>query len=202
MFKGNNYQHWVLVISGSGSNPANYTIHDPGPLRGQNHKLSDYSSWRFTWLSVYDGQGPCNLGEPPVVPDVPAASHPQPVLAAVQPDALPDNEWIDTAEAVDLTPSSTVTGSVVFYERTALTMTLQLTATSSAAEIVDMLIWTDTMTRAAWQPFSTFAYVPESNEIYVRFRDLYGNISPIVSEVPYTSSPIVAFDIYLPLIWR
>jgi len=56
--------HYVVVVSGSGSDPANYTVHDPWDA--QVRSLADFSDWSFLGLSVYDGEPWC--GWPPDPP--------------------------------------------------------------------------------------------------------------------------------------
>ena len=50
--------HYVVVVSGSGSDPADYTVHDPWDA--QVRSLADFSAWSFESLSIYDGEPWCN----------------------------------------------------------------------------------------------------------------------------------------------
>ena len=58
------YSHYVLVVAGSGSDPAGYTVHDPWDARVRN--LADFSAWSFEWLVIYGGEPWC--GWPPDAP--------------------------------------------------------------------------------------------------------------------------------------
>ena len=65
------YPHYVLVVSGSGSDPAGYTVHDPWDA--QVRSLADFSDWSLELLIVYGGEPWCGWPpEPPVLLD-PAA---------------------------------------------------------------------------------------------------------------------------------
>ena len=84
-------------------------------------------------------------------------------------------------------------------------MTVQLTATSKAASVVEMLLWTDSMTETSWQPFCTKAKLSASELIYARFRDTADNVSSTAEETRFPvcgppSSP--QWETYLPLILR
>jgi hypothetical protein len=203
MHKGIN-THWVVVLSGNGSDPANYTIHDPWPIYGANMKLDVYSSrgWNFDWLSVYAGQPACKSIAAATTGQV--ALHPQPVIAATNPEVVAQGIALTVAEAQDITASSVITGSAWLYRMTAVTMTVQLTATTEAGDVTEMLVWTDSMTQTIWQPFSSFVYLPISDQIYARFRDASDNVSEMASDTlhPVTSPPTAPFETFLPLILR
>lgn len=197
MHKGNN-THWVVVISGSGTNPANYVIHDPWPVNGANMHLNSYSAWSFDSIAVYAGDTACQHLAGEVVENM--------GKEAVAISSLKDN-WagsqsvITTDEALNLRASGTVTGTVDLYRMTAVTMTLQLSASESATE---MLIWTDETTQASWQPLAEFVYLPVGETIYARFRDGAGNMSDLDSDTryPVSSPPIELHHIYLPVVVR
>jgi len=196
MHKGIN-THWVVVLSGSGSNPASYIIHDPWPISGSDMRLDVYSSrgWYFDWLSVYAGQPACG--------SLPAATA-NLVGAPASHEIATQQTILAMSEAQEIAISSTITGSVRLYRMTAVTMTLQLTATSESGDITEMLIWTDSMSQTIWQPFSAFAYLPISDEIYARFRDTADNTSEMVSDTlhPVASPPTAPFEAFLPLILK
>jgi hypothetical protein len=61
-------------------------------------------------------------------------------------------------------------------------MTVQLTATSSAGNVTDMLVWTDTITNTTWQPYTSYIWLPVSDWVYARFRDALGNVSEAYSD--------------------
>lgn len=203
MHRGDN-THWVVVLTGNGDDPAGYTIHDPWPINGAAIKLSAWSSggWEFDWLAIYTGQPISSssartyaTGVEPV--DVEAVQLRKPGSdARAQPLTIP--------EAYDLDANSSVTGTVMLYRMTDVTMTLQLTAESEVSSVEEMLIWTDSMTQTTWQPFSTYASIPASEEIYARFRDGSDNVSPTVEDTlyPVNSPPTAPFELFLPLILR
>ena len=203
MHKGAN-THWVVVLSGSGSDPANYTIHDPWPINGADMKLNAYSSrgWYFDWLAVYTGQSAGQTLAAATANQV--ALHPQPVVAATDPKRASQQTTLTVAEAQCLAASSVITGSAWLYRMTDVTMTVQLTADSEAGSVTEMLIWTDSMTQTTWQTFSTFVYLPVSDEIYARFRDAFDNVSETEGDTlyPVASPPTAPFEIFLPLILR
>jgi hypothetical protein len=196
------HTHWVVVLSGSGDNPANYTIHDPWPINGANMKLNAYNSWYLDWLAIYAGQPACgNLTT--VATDL-SVFHPQPVIAATNPETVTPDTALSIAEAQSLTASPIITGSVWLYRMTDVTMTLQLVADSEAGLIAEMLIWTDAMTQTTWQPFSTFTSLPVSSEIYARFRDASDHISETRSDTLYpVASPTTApFEVFLSVVLK
>jgi hypothetical protein len=58
--------HYVVVVSGSGSDPAGYTVHDPWDA--QVRSLADFSAWSFERLSIYGGEPWCGWPpEPPIL---------------------------------------------------------------------------------------------------------------------------------------
>lgn len=202
MSRGNE-THWVLVVSGSGSSRANYRIHDPWPLNGANTSLNVFSNWSLNYITVYNdiGNRGCNLvlGEEPAAPP----SLPQPVMAALDLGSVAENERIPVEAIGELAASSAVTGTVYLYQVTDNgTMILQLDAESSAGSVTDMLIWTDDMTQASWQPYAPFAYLPTSEVFYVRFRDDQGNASGVTDDTLYppNSPPFEPFEVFLPAV--
>lgn len=195
---GQKHTHWVVVLSGSGSSRGNYTIHDPGVRNGAYMRLSAYNAWTLDWISVYRGTPPCG-GVKIVTPDLP---HVDPLLPATDPAAIPAEDLLPIAEAQTLATSSVFTGSIEPYRMTDVTMTVALTASSPAGEIIEMLVWTDSMTQTAWQPFQYLVYLPVSEQMYVIFRDSAGNISNMASTTlfPQYSPGDTPFEIYFPLI--
>lgn len=109
---------------------------------------------------------------------------------------------ISTQLASTLQGSPVVTGTVTLYARTEITMTVQLTASSTEGEIVEMLVWTDSMPNATWQPYAAHVYLPVSEEIYARFRDSNGNISTKVRDTlyPRAAESLGINQMYLPLL--
>jgi hypothetical protein len=173
--------HWVVVISGQGSDPANYSIHDPWFLGGENMKLSARTrTYDLDQLSVYSGQPSCSSTSSITLR--PRAVS-QPILPA---------------------SSSIVTGTALIYSITEVTMTVQLIAQSSAGNITEMLVWTDEITNPTWQPFSTLIELPVSDHVYAHFRDEFGNESGQTSDTiyPINTPPNPLFDIFLPIILK
>jgi hypothetical protein len=202
--------HWVVAIKGSGSRTANYTIHDPWPTNGANIKLSAYNNWWLDWIAVYKGQ-PCGGRQTAAAVDAAAQTTfaPEPVLAAVHPELVAPQARVPVAKAEGLSrapsgglaTSSVITGSAWLYRMTEMTMTVQLIADGATENVTEMLVWTDSMTQTAWQPFSTFVYLPVSDEIYARFRTESGDTSEVASDTLYpVGSPADApFEVFLPL---
>ncbi len=196
------YTHWVVVLNGSGSSRANYTIHDPWPVHGANMKLNAYNAWSLDRLAVYDGDPDC--GSLTTVTTEPVSFHPQPVVTVTNIEAAAQCKTLTVADARSLASSSVVTGSAWLYRMTDVTMTVQLIADSEAGNVTEMLVWTDSMTETTWQPFATFVYLPVSDEIYARFRDEAENISATGADTLYPDgSPADApFEVFLPLVFR
>ncbi len=158
--------HWVVVLSGQGSSPVDYTIHDPLFLGGANTKLDARSpGYDFDWISVYNGTP---------APNVPRA-----------------NSRTISPESSALVPNTIVNGTAMVYSITAETMTVQLIAQSTASDISEMMIWTDANPDSTWQPFSSLVTLPVSDNVYARFRDKMGNESETTSDSihPISSPP-------------
>ena len=192
--------HWVLVVGGQGTDPANYTIWDPWFECGQNMRLNSRSdTWDFIGMAVYDGTPTCSFST-----EVPLCAR------SVSPVGLPSgvNATIvkqNMATHVDLTASSSVSGTAVLYRATNITMTVHLTAQSSVGNVTDMVIWSDTISNTIWQPFAPYVWLPLSDFVYAQFRDTMGNISAVASDTPNPSAPPVAPDpdrVHLPFVTR
>jgi hypothetical protein len=173
--------HWVVVVSGQGSDPANYLIHDPWFVGGANMKLSTRTrSYDLEWLSVYNGQ---------------------PLCSSMSSEALPTGI---TSQTLLPKSSSIVTGTALIYSMTEITMTVQLIAQSNAGNITELLVWTDELTNPTWQPFSTVIELPVSDYVYARFRDEFGNESEQTSDsiYPINTPHNQLLNILLPLIFN
>ncbi|RLC77951.1 MAG: hypothetical protein DRJ03_10755 [Chloroflexi bacterium] len=193
------HDHFVLVLSGSGSNPANYTIHDPGVIQGANMRLDAYTSksWKLKNLYLYGGQPASNIV---IAENSISISKALDFADAIQ--KVPPQSLVSVLETRQLSASSVVTGSVETYRMTAVTMTVQLTADSTAGNITEMLIWTDSMSSTTWLPYTTLVELPASEEIYVRFKDESQNISPSAFGTLFTQSGPSSFDVFLPMILK
>lgn len=192
--------HWVLVVGGQGTEPANYTIWDPWFKCGENMRLNSRSEkWDFVGMAVYDGTPTCGFST-----EVPSCA------LSISPVGLPSGANAIIAEenrATSVAPpaSSNISGTVILYRATNVTMTVQLSAQSSGGNISDMLIWSDTISNTTWQPFAPYVWLPLSNFVYAQFRDDQGNISAILSDTPNPSAPPAGLNphrVYLPLATR
>lgn len=197
MHRGYN-THWVVVISGSSTNPADYVIHDPWPINGANMRLNSYNSWYFDWIAVYSGDTACQnlMGEVIVdeskgstVADLTVSTNSQSGLSATE------------TEVFNLSAYGTVTGTIELYRMTDVTMTLQIDASENATE---MLVWTDNMPQTNWQPITEFVYIPVGEEIFAYFRDASGTVSEIDTDTRYpsTTPPFEPHLIFLPTVLR
>lgn len=192
--------HWVLVVGGQGTDPANYTIWDPWFECGQNMRLNSRSdTWDFVGMAVYDGTPTCGFST-----EVPLCAW------SVAPVGLPPGPSTTASEqdmvrSKNLIESSNVSGTAVLYRTTNITMTVHLTAQSSVGNVTEMLIWSDKISNTVWQPFAPYVWLPLSDFVYAQFRDEMGNVSAVVLDTPNPSAPPVAPDpkrIYLPLVMR
>lgn len=188
--------HWVVVISGQGTDPEYYLMHDPWYKCGANIPLATRSQdWQFVWMSIYEGEIPCGSLSTIVPPCVNRGANPQPVRFGSSENS--------TYSRLNVSSSSVISGEVWVYTRTALTMTVEITATSSVGNIAEMLIWTDTLSNTTWQPFTPFVWLPTSEYVYARFRDNLGNVTEAYSDTINPVGPTNApFEIFLPVIKR
>jgi hypothetical protein len=174
--------HWIVVVSGQGSDAANYTVHDPWFLGGANMKLSTrLQKYDFVRLSVYNGQPSCSGS-------LSATFYPNKIAPA----------------PIRLAPSSVVSGTALIYSMTEVTMTVQLIAHSTAGNVTDMLVWTDDTPNSTWQPFATLISLPVSDNVNARFRDEFGNVSDTQSDTVYpVYTPVnPPINLFLPMIVR
>ncbi len=196
---GAKHTHWVVVFKGSGNQARNYAINDPWPLNGAGMRLNAYNAWTLHSMVVYTGTPRCQITAAAARP--PAELPPQSI-------STPANHGqkvpLTVSEARSLVASAVVSGSAWLYRMTEMTMTVQLIGASTADNVTEMVIWTDAMTETTWQPFATFAVLPRSDEIHVRFSDASGNISPEVMATSYpdASPAAMPFEVCLPLVLR
>ncbi|MBD3216364.1 MAG: hypothetical protein GF311_27370 [Candidatus Lokiarchaeota archaeon] len=103
----------------------------------------------------------------------------------------------------DLSSTQPVTGSIVPYRNTELTMTLELEAQSLEGDVEELLIWTDSISNTIWQPFTEYVALPLSEEYFVQFRDDADSVSDVITAYsdPLASPPELRV-IFLPLILR
>lgn len=177
--------HFVVVVSGKGSNPQDYVVNDPNFKAGQNMRLSDT-------LASLPKSKPDGIRVVVLTQQTPLAP------AAVEANDIP--------ERVQLTAAETVTGTVSLYRGESTGIVLQLSAASAAASVTDVQITSEVVPEADWQPMTTWVLVPPAGSIQVRFRDALGNVSgPILTGLPAAASDVIDTpqpNIYLPGVWR
>ena len=163
----NGCHHFVVALSGSGGDPRNYLVNDPGVLDGRRVRLSQVLvAWKYqvTGMRLY-------IAGPKGQPAGPASS----ISAMSTEDGLPVHS------SPTLAATEIVTGSTTLYRYTETSMTMEMSAVSSAGPVTEMRIWTDTTPSDTWQPFAPYVELPLSNWVYVQFRDQAGNVSGVVS---------------------
>ncbi len=176
------YLHFIVVLGGSGSDPKNYTVNDPGMKGGGGIKLSQtLAAFKMTPSSMrlYSGTPAFKTADIQLAAPLPPLVSPQPLAGEI------------------------ITGTVVLYRSTETDMTLELAAQSTAGAITEMKVWTDQTANDVWQPFTSYVAIPLGNEYYAQFRDAAGNTSAIVKVgIPVAPASIQAdlSSIYLPLI--
>jgi hypothetical protein len=209
MLKNENAQHWVLVLSGSGTNPYNYTIHDPGYLAGSYDNLGTYySNWYLNALVVYDGQPGCwettgdqRAAKIPITP----ISVDQTAYAAGCSSLSGAHSDLASNSVPTLTTSGVVTGNIYLYSREESTLTVKLEAHSSEGMMTEMLLWTDTISNTTWSPYVSYASLPASDVIYIRYRNQSGSMSDVYSAtLPGVGGgpPSSIFTVYLPVVFK
>jgi hypothetical protein len=168
------YSHFVVVVKGSGTNPANYIVNDPGVKGGERQTLS-------RTLALFPGYLPHSLRLYSGTPAYSAAT-------AFTDVPLP-------LESPSPSANEPVTGAIELYRNTETEMVLELAAQSSAGTVTDMLIWTDKHPSNIWQPFAPYVSVPLDGVYYAQFRDSTGKLSAIVK----VSTPSAPWDIQQPM---
>jgi hypothetical protein len=179
--------HFIVVLGGSGSNPRNYIVNDPGLVNGARTTLSNS-------LAIFKGYSPSSMRLYTGTPAVTIAEE-QESLVEVPPrlnSPQPSND-------------EPVTGAIALYRNTETEMVLQLAAQSSAGEVTEMRVWTDQHSSEGWQSFASFVSVPLDTKYYVQYRDAAGNTSSEISvEIPSAPDTIQKNiqKVYLPLLAR
>jgi hypothetical protein len=178
--------HYVLAISGHGTDAGGYLVDDPAPLSGGNTNLGTLTreGWVPDQLVVYSGVPACST----------VAGRPTEVRKPAQPP----------------TPSSpnTVDGSVWLWHANETSLVVQVAASSSAGQVTEMQVWTDSHPSSGWSPFSEFTWVmwEPGDSIHAVFRDEAGNVSnqADASLYPVVTEPIAQqwLHLYLPAIVR
>ncbi len=186
--------HWVLVVSGSGSQASNYVVNDPWPLNGVSTPLTAQVNlgYSFDWIAVYNGPVSCGSAAPAA--RQPALNPPQ-FLAAFDPEAAGQGDGlISIQDASRLGASGTISGTAMLYQMTGMTMTLRLEAAGAGGPAKEMMLWTDKMTTTNWQDFSTYVALPLSEYIFVRFKDAQGNISEVIATTSFPTAFVPTDD--------
>jgi hypothetical protein len=201
MRKGSN-THFVVAISGSGSNGANYTINDPGHKGGQGTKLSAFSNngWSLETISIYRSTQSKLVIEHPNMSQLGSTLSDQGLAAEKQPDQTYDQPAHLPDQEIAQTNSS---NQASIYRLDTNSMILELTKGGSKPA-THMLIWSDTFSNTIWQEFSAYVQIPNSNKVFVRFRDAQGGMSDTISlsRDPVASPPAdqSSIKIFLPRI--
>jgi hypothetical protein len=179
--------HFIVVIGGSGSDPSNYRVNDPGIKGGSTNNLKNtlalwYKAAQLTPARLFLYKG-TNLA----------------TTATIQSANVPD---LDAPQPL---ANEVVSGVAEIYANTDAGIVLELATQSSASTVTDMRIWTDQHPDDIWQPFSPYVQVPLDGKFYVQFRDTVGNMSAIIeSNYPVAPSTIQQdiLQVSLPLIVR
>lgn len=179
--------HFIVVLSGSGTNPRNYIVNDPGVRNGARTTLASS-------LAIFKGYTPSGMriytGTPARLADVDGAQ------VAEAPPAL---------AAPQLAAGEVITGSLEIYRNTETEVFLELAATSSAGAVTEMRVMTDQQPSDAWQPVGQYVSVPMGEVFSVQFRDAAGNTSSVITTAaPSAPDSIVqpSVEVYLPLLMR
>lgn len=200
--KGNrNDTHWVVILSGNGSNPANYKIHDPLFTGGNDVSLlTRVQDYDFDSLVVYGGQ-PAYLGS--------LVSETNDDTLDLEPISSSSVQQADSAfqpqlDFIGATSSSIISGTILIYRLSEATLTIQLISDSSEGNITEMQLWTDSYPASEWQPIATLISLPLSETVYARFRDEIGNESVVYSDsiFPQYSPPPNLLNVFLPAVLR
>jgi hypothetical protein len=193
-----NDTHWVVVVSGYGSDPRNYRIHDPWFVDGANMLLSTRTTdYDLTGMAVYARQQMDQPGDALVggVDDDAAA-------------AIPKSDAYETAGSYSverLANTIPVSGTILVRSMTEVTMTVQLIAESSQGNVEEMLVWTDAEPNGLWEPLQTALTLTVADVVYVRYRDDLGEMSATYSDTifPFPApSDAGDRDLFLPAIQR
>jgi hypothetical protein len=182
---GQGWMHFIVVISGSGGNPANYIVNDPGVKAGGRTTLS-------RTMAIFKGYNPAGLRLYTGTPALTTAAE----LASAEPTRL---------ESPLPSANEPVTGTMVLYRNTETEMVLELAAQSSGSTVTEMRVWTEQNPSDVWQPLADFVSAPLDSTYYVQFRDSNGQESAVISAgVPVVDEAIDRTDerLYLPLVVR
>jgi hypothetical protein len=193
--------HWIVVLSGSGSDPANYLIHDPAFTGGANMRLNSRSAeWGFEYIAVYSGTPLCTAEAVASNELDPLALSPKPLELTLGTGVV--EQATDPAN-VNIAATSVISGAVWVYRMTNLTMTIELTADATVGHVTEALIWSDTISNTTWQAFTPYIYMPVSDYVYAMYRNEFEDQTEVYSHTINPSGPPDPVDpkrIYLPII--
>lgn len=198
--KGQTYTHFVVVVSGSGDDPNDYVINDPGFREGAKMRLSYYTSRRWSLGDFHR-----YVGTRPTCPATTAVPEPTTAVSEVS-----GSGEIYTGGTPATTPhaflSATVTGSAAVLTMDERTYTLELVAQSDGGPITEMRLSSDTKPNMDWQPFTPYVVMEAGDSVTVEFKDASGNVSAPITVNPhmFQVEPLAIEDypVYLPMIRR
>jgi hypothetical protein len=164
--------HFMPILSGSGSNPANYFVHESGMLGGQNVSLSKRVNSGYKPAKLYMFSGP----KPSEVLSISEISN--------QAQNLSEDHRLTDADKFDTLSISSVNGVVRSYRVDDLTMVVSVTLTGTVHP-AEMRLWSDTSPDNLWIPFGHLIRMPIDDVVYVQLRDANGQLSEVFSTTLY-----------------
>lgn len=178
-------EHWVVVVSGSGSDPSKYYINDPAYIGGKNMRLSFYTTrgWRLSYMYSYIRR--TNLTSLVENPYVSPRKIDYPLMEEIK-----INETI---------------APIMIYSADSMTMIVELDKTNVLPNAMQMGIYTDLNKGYSWQPYSQFIKIYTTKSISVVFRANDGSTAgPFIAYLYPEASPFTTeeYDQFLPLIGR
>lgn len=195
-----NQTHFVLVVSGSGTDPNNYQIHDPAYLCGANINLCEiYDAWDFNWIIIYFPKINCEnikVLTPACNSDL-ATAVPVNLIRGIS------EELSTTTYNETLNRDSIITVDINIFTLFEGNVFVSLNAESSLGNITEMRIWSDSYQISLWQDFSPLVYLPKSEFVYAQFKDEFGNQSDVYSTTIYPADPPTLInEFFLPIICK
>lgn len=191
--KSDGNMHFIVVLGGSGSNPANYTVHDPGLRNGAYTTLANALSY---WRNYRPSSMRIYTGTPAPLPASLAEETTDSVSQAAQVDP------IEPLASPPLLNGTTITGAIAPYRNTSTEMVLELAAQSAAGTVTEMRVWTNAAQSNIWQPFSRYVTVSLADTYYVQFRDSAGNTSAVFSTGLPQARKLNIYTTFIPMTAR
>lgn len=192
------YMHFIVVLGGSGTDPANYTVHDPGVRNGAYTTLANVLRY---WRRYQPSSMRIYTGTPAPLPANLAAEEATTDSLASQ-AANVESDPIEPLASPPLLNGVTITGAIAPYRNTSTEMVLELAAQSAAGAVTEMRVWTNAEQSTVWQPFSRYVSVPLAETYYVQFRDAQGNTSAVISTGLPQVRNLNVFATFIPLTIR